>query len=338
MLHMGFATRGFVLGKFAPPHKGHVFMCEAAAELVDEMTVLVCSIDAEPIPGALRAAWMRQLLPRLNVRHMHRDIPQTPDEHADFWPIWKAAIAEFHPQPIDRVFGSEPYVFRLAEELGADPVLIDPAREIHAVSSTAVLGDPAANWAQIPDVVRPYFQARVCILGPESSGKSMLAAALSERFGTVHMPEYGRTYDAHYRQGQGWSDDDFLAIARTHSALRDVLSREAGPVLIEDTDPLQTAVWAEYLLGRVCEPLEAFIATMAPPDLYLLLSADVAWLDDGTRYSGDHEVRRWFFERCRSRLQAQGCRFVEIDGASWSEREALAVSSVESLTRSHDKT
>lgn len=332
MQHMGFATRGFVLGKFAPPHKGHVFMCEAAAELVDEMTVLVCSIDAEPIPGALRAAWMRQLLPRLNIRHMHRDIPQTPEEDADFWPIWKAAIAEFHPQPIDRVFGSEPYVFRLADELGAEPVLIDPAREIHAVSSTAVLSDPAANWTQIPDVVRPYFQKRVCVLGPESSGKSTLAASLAERFNTIHMPEYGRTYDAHYRQGQGWSDDDFLAIARTHMALCNVLSREAGPVLIEDTDPVQTAVWAEYLMGRVCEPLEALISTMAPAELYLLLSADVEWRDDGTRYSGDLEVRHWFFERCRSRLQAQSSRFVEIGGRTWAEREALAASSVESLS------
>ncbi len=335
---MSFPTRGFVLGKFAPPHKGHMFLCETAARVVDEMTVLVCSIDPDTIPGALRAAWMRRLLPQLTVRHMHRDIPQAPEEHVDFWPIWKTAIAEFHPQPIDFVFGSEPYVFRLAAELGAEPVLIDPGREVHSVSSTAVNSDPVANWAFIPDVVRRHYQKRVCILGPESSGKSTLAAVLAAQFDTRFMPEYGRTYDAHYRQGASWSERDFLMIARTHIAMRESLSPEAGPVFIEDTDPIQTAVWAEYLLNDVPAELEALIASMEPADLYVLLTDDVKWRDDGTRYSGDPSTRRLFFERCRSWLERRGCRFVEIAGANRETRAEQAVLAIDQLMAPADKT
>ena len=326
---MSVRKRGFVLGKFLPPHSGHVFLCEAAANMVDEMTVLVCSIDAEPIPGALRAAWMRRLLPRLTVRHMHREIPQAPDDHPEFWPIWTAAIAEFHPQPIDYVFGSETYVFRLARELGAAPVLVDPDREVNPVSSSAVRDDPAAHWRFIPEAVRPYFQKRICILGPESSGKSTLAAELSARLETRHMPEYGRLYDAHYRQGEGWSANDFLAIARTHVAMREALAPHAGPVLVEDTDPVQTMVWAEYLLGAVPETLRALVASLVPADLYILLTPDVGWNDDGTRYSSEEGTRTWFFERCREHMEERGCRFVVVSGEDWEARIAAAVRQVE---------
>ena len=54
--------RGFLLGKFMPPHAGHLFLCEVARARVDQLTVLLCSHDAEPIPGDLRAAWMADSL------------------------------------------------------------------------------------------------------------------------------------------------------------------------------------------------------------------------------------------------------------------------------------
>lgn len=325
--------RGFALGKFMPPHQGHLFLLEAARRMVDEMTVLVCSFEAEPIPGALRHDWMRALLPGLNVRHMHREIPQNPDEHPDFWPIWRAAIAEFHPQRIDCVFAAERYVFRLAAELGAKPVLIDPDREIFAVSGGDIRADPSAHWNFIPPIVRPYFQQRVCLLGPESSGKSRLAETLARRFAGPHMPEYGRAYDAAHRGGEGWRAADLVALATTHRAMRDALSPFAGPVLIEDTDAIQTAVWAEYLLGETPADLEALIAGEAPAELYLLLTPEVAWRDDGTRYCGTEEVRTWFFERCRDRLRALGRRFEVVGGTDWNARAEAARELVEALLR-----
>ena len=150
--------RGFVLGKFLPPHNGHVFLCDSAAAMVDEMSVLLCSTDAEPIEGDLRQKWLTELLPRCRILHMHRDIPQAPEDHSDFWPIWRSAIAEFHPEPIDRVFGSEPYVFRLAEELNATPVLIDPERSIFPISGSDVRSDPAGNWPFIPELYDHFFR------------------------------------------------------------------------------------------------------------------------------------------------------------------------------------
>lgn len=323
-------ARGFILGKFMPPHAGHLYLCETAARLVDELTVLVCSTDAEPIPGALRFQWMQTLLPQYRVVHLHRDVPQEPADHPDFWPIWRDIVREFHSEPIDRVFGSEEYVFRLADEVGAAPVLIDPDRAVFPVSGEAVRADPAANWAYVPGPVRPYFQKRVCLAGPESSGKTTLAQHLAVNYGGPPMPEYGRTYDVHYKQGKGWTVADLVNIAETHLAMRAALAPSAGPILIEDTDPLVTLVWAEFLLGTPPDAVRALVERDAPPDLYLLLSPEVPWHDDGVRYAGTDDIRRWFFTAIRKHLDALQRPYAVIGGGDWAARTAAAEQAIES--------
>ena len=317
------------MGKFLPPHAGHVFLCDSAAAMVDEMSVLLCPTDAEPIEGDLRKKWLTELLPGCRILHMHRDIPQAPEDHPDFWPIWRSAIADYHPEPIDRVFGSEPYVFRLAEELTARPVLIDPERSVFSVSGREVRSDPAGNWPFVPGIVRPYFQRRICLLGPESSGKSTLAKYLVDRFGATLMPEYGRDYDAYYRQGVDWCENDFVALAETHKAMRMALARSANPLIIEDTDAVQTAAWAEMLLGGVPKELETFITVADLADLYILLTPEPNWIDDGTRYTGDQATRMMFFETCKQYLLGAGADYLEISGTNWQTRNETATSLVD---------
>jgi hypothetical protein len=151
-----------------------------------------------------------------------------------------------HPEPIDRVFGSESYVIRLAREIGGEAIVIDPERLAFPVSGKAVREDPAANWAHIPGLVRPWYQKRVVTFGPESVGKSTLAARLGALCGGPYVPEYGRTYERFRGEG-AWGLDDFVRIAKGHLALRAAVASVAGPVLVEDTDPLLTAVWARML-------------------------------------------------------------------------------------------
>lgn len=315
--------RGFILGKFMPPHRGHLFLCEVARRMADRLTVLVCSTDAEPIPGDLRARWMREALPDAEVLHLHRDMPRAPQDHADFWAIWRAAVREYHPDPIDRVFASEPYVFRLAEELGATPVLIDPEREVFEASGAAVRDHPAACWRDLAPPARQHFQKRLCLIGPESVGKTWLARALAKRFKARAMPEYGRTYDIHYRQGANWTERDLRMLAETHIAMREALAPHAGPLLIEDTDVIQTAIWTEYLLGAPA--LDAFANAAAHADHYFLLTPEVQWADDGVRYAGDDETRAWFFDAAETRLAALGLSFDVIGGAAWPERTEKAL-------------
>lgn len=318
--------RGFLLGKFMPLHEGHIFMCDVAANLVDQLTVLVCSRDCEPIDGHLRFSWAQaSMRPNVVVRHLHRDIPQEPREHPEFWRIWQETIAEFHPDPIDMVFGSDDYIPKLAETVGAEPFLVDADRVSVPVSASLIRQHPAKHWPYIPAIVRPYFQKRICILGSESTGKSTLSEHLAQHFSTISIPEYGRTYDAVHRQGSNWQATDFLAIAQGHTAIAREIAMRAGPICIEDTDPLQTMVWATYLLGGVTDDLRAFVAEHTRADHYLLLSPDVKWTDDGTRYSGDTETRAWFFSQLANLLTKFDLPHTVISGPDWAARTDQAI-------------
>ncbi|MDO5641715.1 MAG: AAA family ATPase [Paracoccus sp. (in: a-proteobacteria)] len=323
-------STGFLLGKFMPPHAGHLFLCEVASARVDRLSVLLCSHDAEPIPGHLRAQWMAQCLRGTGIRliHMHRDIPQEPADHPDFWAIWKSAITEHHPEPIDWVFGSEAYVLPLARTLAARPFVVDPARRAVPVSASAIRSDPARHWAHVPPPVRGYFQTRITLIGPESAGKTVMAEKLAARFGAGLIPEYGRAYDALFRAGKGWQPQDFAAIIDGHLALAGPLARASGPLVIEDTDPIQTLVWAEYLLGNIPPALLERIVSCPLPDLYLRLGAQTEWHDDGTRYSGDQARRDWFANRLDIWLDRLGATRVDIDTPGWDARQTEAETAV----------
>lgn len=312
-----------------PLHEGHVLLFDVASALVDELVILVCTRDCEPINGQLRYEWVCQSV-KSNVRvlHLNQDIPQEPADHPDFWAIWRSTIQRLHPEPINMVFGSETYVVQLAKELDAKPFIVDPDREVIPVSSTMIRNDCRTNWAYIPQVVRPYYQKRICILGPESTGKSTLCTHLAQAFNTGFIPEYGRTYDAIFRQGENWSAGDFTSIAKGHIALGKEISKRANFICLEDTDLLQTIVWAEYLLGSIPPRLQALLSEWHPAHFYILLKPDVAWVDDGTRYSGENKTREWFFHRLQSRLEDMGITYRVIGG---SDREARTISAVDTV-------
>jgi HTH-type transcriptional regulator, transcriptional repressor of NAD biosynthesis genes len=318
-------THGLILGKFLPPHQGHVFLGDFARRFADELTILVCSIQREPIPGDVRYGWMRELFPFDRVIHLTEELPQEPAEHPDFWPIWRETIRRLVPERLDYVFASEEYGVRLAGELGARFIPVDPARAQVPVSGTAVRSDPLGCWQFLPPCVRSYFVRRVCVFGPESTGKSTLARQLAARFETVHVEEFARELLS--RDAGRCLLEDIPLIARGQAAAEDSLARQANRVLICDTDLLTTTVWSEVLFGE-CPPAVAAEAARRRYDLYLLLDVDVPWVNDGERYLGDQ--RQEFFRRCRQALEVRQRPYVLIRG-NWTERFDQACRAVEQV-------
>src|SRR5262249_28115376 len=119
--------------------------------------------------------------------------PQYPEEHPDFWSIWKDSLLRVLPEPPDLVFASESYGARLAEILGARFVPVDLARSAVPISGTLIRSDPFKHWRFLPPCVRAHYALRVCVFGPKSTGKSTLARTLAERYETEWVPEYART-------------------------------------------------------------------------------------------------------------------------------------------------
>jgi NadR type nicotinamide-nucleotide adenylyltransferase len=316
---------GLILGKFLPPHAGHLYAVRLAENFVERLTVLVCSISREPIPGALRYAWMRELFPQARVVHVTEELPQEPQEHPQFWDIWRHTVLRAAVEPIDYVFASEHYGQRLADEVGAKFIPVDIARQVLPVSGSAIRARPLDHWRYIPPCVRPYFVRRVCVFGPESTGKSTLARDLAEHFHTVHVPEFAR--ELLDPQGGVCRPEDIPLIARGQMASEEALAHDANRVLICDTDLLTTTIWSDVLFGH-CDDWIRQAAHGRQYDLYLLLDVDVPWVDDQQRFL-PHE-RREFFDRCRQALDAAGRAYQIIHGA-WPERFAQACQAIQTL-------
>jgi NadR type nicotinamide-nucleotide adenylyltransferase len=159
---------------------------------------------------------------------------------------------------------------------------------------------------------------RICLHGPESVGKSVMAAELAAHFGTVFVPEYGRTYCEQH--GTDLDNADLVKIGQTQAAMAAAAAGKASRMLILDTDPLMTAVWSDMMLGTR-DPWFAAFDNYA--DLYLLLDTDLPWIDDGTRIYGDDATRQDFFKRCRDELVASGVRWSLVSGTEEARTTAV---------------
>jgi HTH-type transcriptional regulator, transcriptional repressor of NAD biosynthesis genes len=323
--------RGLVLGKFLPYHAGHAHLIRTARAQVDDLTVLVCSIAQEPIPGETRFAWVTESHPDCRVIHVSEEVPQSPEDHPDFWTIWTDLIRRYVGS-VEAVFTSEAYGDPLAQHLSARHVCVDPQRSRVPVSGTAIRRDPLAHWEFIPAVVRPAYAHRVTILGAESTGKTTLAEALAKMFDTTWVPEYGRAY-CEERDPRQLSLDDFDAIARGQIDMEDRAARLANRVLICDTDVRTTATWSELIRGGQSE----WLATMAAMREYshaLLLGDDVPWINDGTRVL-QHE-RRAHTVLLEDQLRLTKQPYTRIDGP-FDERLERAAAVVRRVLQSSPK-
>lgn len=312
-------TTGVILGRFMPPHEGHVALIRTASYLVDRLTIILAASDNDPIAPAVRKEWMQELFPKANVIVCNNGQTQLPTND----PKWASLIRGFHPEPIDRVIGSEDYFVDLAKALNAQHFILDPMWMAYPANSIEIREDPFANWNAIPDIVRPHFQKRLTLVGPESTGKSYMADFLAKKFGGPYVPEYGRPYEK-FREPGDYRAEELHFIVDGHVAHRKTLSLKAGPILFEDTDPLLTAVWAEMLLGHSLTDLEARVEL---PDHYLLLDANVPWEEDPLRYYGKQDQRNLFFDKIKAKLDQFNASYTLISG-DWQQREHQAVAVV----------
>jgi len=243
------------------------------------------------------------------VIHVSEEVPQSPEDHPDFWAIWTDLVRRYVGR-VDVVFTSEAYGDELARCLSAQHVCVDPQRLHVPVSGTAIRDDPFTHWDFVPPVVRPTYAHRVAILGAESTGKTMLAEGLARMFDTNWVREFGRAY-CEERDPLRLTLEDFDAIARGQMSAEDDGARSANRVLICDTDVRTTATWSELIRGS----RSAWLARMAATRQYshaLLLGDDVPWINDGTRVLRDARSRHT--NLLEDELRATNQPYTRIDG------------------------
>ena len=171
----------------------------------------------------------------------------------------------------------------------------------------------------------PAPPLRIALTGPESAGKSTLAAQLAAHYGTVFVPEFAREYLE--KNGPTYTLPDLEAIARGQLAAEDATAANATRLLFCDTDLWVLKIWMENAFGT-CPPW--VLAQLRQPRyaLTLLLAPDLPWQPDSLREHPDPADRWRFYRLYQENLRQAGQPFVEITGPP-AQRLAAAVAAVD---------
>ena len=150
---------------------------------------------------------------------------------------------------------------------------------------------------------------KVAITGPESTGKSTLAAQLATHYQTVWVPEFARSYIAELPQR--YTPQDIEKIARGQfSSVQEALSA-ANKILFADTDLLVIKIWFTHAFGY-CPAWILDALEKQDFEFYLLMNVDLPWQADEQR---EHpHLRQFFYDWYKQELELYGFPFAEISG------------------------
>jgi HTH-type transcriptional repressor of NAD biosynthesis genes len=326
-------ARGLVVGKFSPLHRGHELVIQRAFEMCHE--VVLISYSKPEFPGceaARREKWLADAFPEAirlvaTVQGIHEwfpagdvNMPSNDDAELVHRRFTGSLCLKKLGFTVDAIFTSEDYGDGFAlelthyfrEHMPSVPVvrhiLVDRERKQAPISGARIRADLESNRHWLSPLVYQSFVRRVCILGGESSGKSTLAEALAMRFGTVHVPEYGR--ELWEEKNGALMYEDMLRIGQTQVAAEDQTCRQAKRFLFCDTSPLTTLFYSQHLFQRADPRLEELAAQQY--DLVVLCGNDFPFVQDGTRQ--DEKFRehqhRWYADE----LNRRGVPFLEVTG------------------------
>ena len=180
---------------------------------------------------------------------------------------------------------------------------------------------------------------KIVIIGPESTGKSVLSQQLANHYETTWCPEFAREYLL--TNGTNYDYDDLLTIAKGQLALEDeyattlenqsqtMLENGEHLPLFIDTDMYVMKVWCEFVFEK-CHRFILDEIVRREYDLYLLCNIDLPWVKDELREYPDIESRKKLYRIYKDLMTNQHVPWVDISG-DYEERLKKAITAVDQL-------
>ncbi len=180
---------------------------------------------------------------------------------------------------------------------------------------------------------------KIVIIGPESTGKSVLSQQLANHYETTWCPEFAREYLL--TNGTNYDYDDLLTIAKGQLALEDeyattlenqsqtMLENGEHLPLFIDTDMYVMKVWCEFVFEK-CHRFILDEIVRREYDLYLLCNIDLPWVKDELREYPDIESRKKLYRIYKDLMTNQNVPWVDISG-DYEERLKKAITAVDKL-------
>lgn len=150
-----------------------------------------------------------------------------------------------------------------------------PDQRRYAIHAQKLDGHCLVTAVQLPTVFR------VVITGPESSGKTTLATALSDALKVPLVPEVARKYLSKLGK-KPYDIKDVQAMAKGQLQAAQKAQSSDSRLCIEDSDQLTLVIWCEEKFGHNPASIQQ-AWSKHPGHLYLLCAPDMPWESDPLR-------------------------------------------------------
>ena len=224
------------------------------------------------------------------------------------------------------LWGAKEAVYKAAGQAGLD-WRQDIA--VHRPNLAQALGQGFAlesmDWGDDRVVVAVRQPLRVVLTGPESTGKTQLAAQLAREFGCLWTPEIAREYLTEH--GAGYGPEDVRTMARLQAERSAELAASSAQLVFDDTDVLTHRIWYREKYGERDPELEAM---PLEGDLYLLCAPDLAWAADPLREHPKESDRARHFELYKTELEHSKKTYAVVSGQG-SARKVNAMRTLEAF-------
>lgn len=312
---------GMVLGKMFPVTMGHKYLIDTCISNCENTYVFICSRSFEVPNGQDRYDALKEIYQNntsVHIIHIDDDtLPQEPQEHEDFWKIWHDVVYNRVNFIFDALFTSENYGEPYANVLNCEHVMVDQERITFPISGTKMRADFYHNWNMLPHAMQKRMVKKVAIIGPESVGKTTITGIMAGHFKCDEMFEYGREY-TYTCDMSNFSLNDIINIYEGHKErYNKILELCKSPIIFFDTDVLETASWSLLYFNEIPKIVSDNLNNK-DIDLYLLLTPEVEWINDGTR-EFPHR-RKEHFNIIKDLVSKSGVKYYIIDGDKYVDR------------------
>lgn len=166
----------------------------------------------------------------------------------------------------------------------------------------------------------------IAFTGPECSGKTTLAQALSEQVNGVFVPEYVRSFFED--RSISYNKNDLDIIAKGQLQAIESAKKENPEVLLVDTEMLVMKIWSDEKFNETSQFISQAYQNQAY-DLIVLCKPNIPYETDELRENPFDRER--LYEVYLAELLTSGQNFIEVEG-TLSERTHIIRKEIQKLS------
>jgi HTH-type transcriptional regulator, transcriptional repressor of NAD biosynthesis genes len=327
---MNFKKSGLFVGKFIAYHKGHQYYINKFAANCEKLNLVLCATKNDKVHYSIRKNWLENdlrwgLINQSKKIKLHVSIEDDITPYPNGIKEWCRHIERLVGK-VDVMFGNDDYVRECAKEFGAYYYSPDQDRGTFNISSTKIYTNGLKYYDYLAEVSKPYFNKKVLILGPESTGKSTLSKRLATFFDGKYIEEYGRSYEEMMisnfnRRCTTWDIKDYEFIAQRQDEMINDAMEKPSKLIFVDTDALITQMYYElYMKRKASQKIEEIIKSQKFDLIIYLEHRNTDWVADGLRFLPDEDQRQQVADLIKEKLNYYGKDYHILDNSGGYEQ------------------